>query len=333
MKKRLGVIIIAIVMIIIQLAGISGKMPIIQAKDKRPRILLDSYKIIEGQLTPGGTVKMKFTFKNTSIDIPANNLLITYSESSNNIYPDEGEANQFYIDEIAPVAYESVEIQMKVADNIVVEQNNKESIQNVEKSIMAKVEFNINYLYDQGKTSHEASNNTFIVLPITQECVLDVKSLAVAETAVIDSKSLVSVVCVNGGSTPVSNVVMHIDGNILEEQKTVEIGSISINSQQALDYYVNMQKEGKQKLEIYFTYEDERGVKFKSVKKEYDIYVTGNETIIPTDMEDSAQQQPKGDTSDGFMLSLSNICILGAAVIALILVIMVIVKKKYKNEK
>ena len=60
---------------------------------------------------------------------------------------------------------------------------------------------------------------------------------------------------------------------------------------------------------------------------------TESQTIIPTDMEDSAQQQPKGDTSDGFMLSLSNICILGAAVIALILVIMVIVKKKYKNEK
>lgn len=325
MKKRLEIV-IAIVIIILQLAGISGGTDVVQARDRRPRILLDSYKITEGRLTPGGTVEIKFTFKNTSKNVSANNLLITYSGSDNSIYPDEGEANQFFINEIAANSTESVEIKMRVADSTVVYKEDNDSVQ----TLMSKVQFNIDYLYDQGGASHEAVNDTFIMLPITQECVLGVKSIAVAENAVLDSKTLVSVVCVNEGTTPVSNVVMHINGNILEEQKKVKIGTVSVNSQQAFDCYINLQEQGKQQLEIYFTYEDEKGVKFQTVKKEYTTNVTKNETVVPTDVGNGMEQQGKENTSGDFMLNLSNLCILGSAFIALVFVITVVVKKKRK---
>lgn len=328
MKKKLEAIVTAVVLIVAQLVGIWNGTAVIEAKDKRPRILLDSYEITEGQLTPGGTVKIKFNFKNTSTTIAANNLLITYSESDNMIQPEDGESNQFYIEEIEPSSYESVEIQMRVSDNIVMKQDSQEGAQRIEKSIASKVEFNISYLYDREESSYEASNDTYIILPITQECVLDVKNLTMADTGVVGSKSFVSVVCVNEGTTPISDVVMHIEGNIEEEQKEVKIGNIPVGAQQALDYYVTMQQEGNQKLEIYFTYEDEKGVKYKSVKKEYNISVSGSQTIMPTANGDNVQEQSETTGSDTFQLSLSNICILGAAVIALILIIIFIIKRK-----
>ena len=296
----------------------------------KPRILLEKYEITDGRLVPGANVKMSMTFKNESATADARDVLVTYSTENNDINPVFGASNQFYIDKIPAKETRTIEVKMEVSQEIDMRQMSEDTTENASKNV--KLSMNIKYRTSSGG---EESNELNILLPVTQECVLDIKNVSLADNVKLGADSLVSLVYANTGISSVYNVVMHIQGEIPDDQKTSKIGNVGTGAQQAIDYYITLQKEGKQVVKINFTYEDEDGNEYSTEEKEYTIYVEDTATIEPNSADDSQNMNEENvevTVIQGKDVSIWKICFacIGAIIIILIIVFVTHIKKNKK---
>lgn len=296
----------------------------------KPRVLLEKYEITDGRLVPGSIVKMKMTFKNESTTVDAKDVLVTYNATDNDIHPVFGASNQFYIDEISAGATRTVDVKMEVSEDVNMMQMSEESTESTSKNV--KLSMTIKYRVPLGG---EESNELDILLPVTQECVLDIKNVSLADNVKLGADSLVSLVCANTGISSVYNVVMHIQGEIPNNQKTSKIGNISTEAQQAIDYYITIQKGGKQTIKINFTYEDEDGNEYSTEEKEYSVYVEDTVTMEPDSADNSqtkSEENAEVTVIQGQDASIWKICFacIGAIVVILVIVYVLHIKKHKK---
>lgn len=267
----------------------------------KSRVILSSYEIIEGKAKPGEQITLKITLKNTSLTKNAEKLLITFTSQNGEVYPILGETGQLYMDSIESNQEKEALINMKISDKVDVDH--------------VLVNFNIEFYDAQFGYS---TNSTYIALPIQEENLLEVNNLTVGEQTKKDAKTLVSVKYSNTSATEaITNLVMHIDGDISEDQKEVLLGEVGAGKQLYTDYYVTFDKAGEQKLVIYFTYTDESSNTYTSPSTEYVVQVA-DETS--DNVENITDSEKTNHTSDYIRL--------GALVVLIVVVIFIVVKRR-----
>ena len=279
-----------------------------------PKVIVTSYEIEEGVVAKGEEFTLNVEVTNMNEFSPAYNATISLT-STDYIYIAEGNSNVVYFDTIK--AGESVSFSMKlgVMENVMTE----------------TVVLTFTSLYND-ELGNEYGVESAITPKLADKVKMEIPAISVANKAVVGAKALVSVRYSNTGDTPISKIRMNIEGNIHEEQKSVDLGDLDADEQKYLDYYVTFNQQGDQSLNISFEYEDEKGNIYTIDEKEYSLVVysyteTGDESgVIGT------EKLPLGE-KEIYML------IAGGATVAIILVVMIVMlslnmrKKAMKKEQ
>lgn len=302
-EKLIGILTILLILII------TSKSYITYA-DNEPRLVIDSYTIIDGRPVSGGQTTLSLVLKNLSIDKSVSNILLTYQNTySEAIYPIDGDSNQVYTSEISANSEYKVDIPICIVNEY--------------KSKTAPITITLKY-EDSDENSY--TNNTEIYLPILQKDELVINGLTVAKKGMKNDEALINFNYGNNTINDLYSVTMYIDGKISEDQKKVELGDLKVDEYKTFEYNVNLQTEGDQTINIRFTYNDGKGNAYSIDKGKYDI-TSSEKSTLKTD------QTSKRDKFVDLNLSIWKLCIINCALIILVILIDKLFKKVGKRKK
>lgn len=226
-----------------------------------PVIKIINYEIVEGNVELDNQFTVKVTIQNCNLYATAYNVVSDVSSEDMDLRMIDGEVNQTYFQSIAPGATVSFNHTFSLEDTYPY------------KSAMLTYTF-----YYSDENGEEYDNRTIITPKVIVPCKLKLNVLSVASTAVVGSRSLVNVRCTNDGSIDMSSLIMKINGNIIENQKTNDLGALKTGDQVMKDCYVNFLDKGTQTLKISFEYKDESGNKYTFPESQYTVEVSPSTT-------------------------------------------------------
>ena len=276
-----------------------------------PKVLVTSYEITEGIVAKDEefTIKVELTNMNSHAD--AYNVVTTFTSYSENVYISEGNSNVTYFEQIK--AGETVSFTMELG------------VMDVSLSDSVSLGFTSVYSNDEGV---EYGIESIITPLIEEKAEMEVPAVSVATKAVVGAKALVSVRYSNVGDNGIENVVMKIEGNIEESQKTVKLDDLNVEEQKYLDYYVTFTQEGEQKLTISFEYQDTNGNSYTIDAKEYTVDVYSYTNIDDEAGVISTERFTIGSKEIYMLIAVS--VLVG---VALIIAVVTLVKKGSKDAK
>lgn len=234
------------------------------------RVMLSSYELVEGEIKPGETITLRLYFENMNKRENAYSVIISSTASENGIYPVWGTSNQTYIEHIKAKSKESVDIQFEIDENV--------------EDGIGYLSFEIDYL-DSSAAAYK--NTSTIALSIEEECKLEIENMAVTANTSLGANSLVNISCFNSGEADIYNAVLYIEGDISEEQKTIELGDISVGDTLYKDYYVTFQNVGEKELTFTFTYENQKGTTYSMEPIIKKVNINDNINLLPDEYESS----------------------------------------------
>lgn len=232
-------------------------------KELEPKLIVESYQVIDGQAAQGEVFTLQINVRNTNAYADAFNVITTYNSESDNVRLVDEIANQKY-DEMIPAGKTvTYEYQCEVLDAYT----------------MDTIIMNFMFSYED-KYGRSYENASMITPSIHKSCELSINSLSVAENAAVGAKALVNVRYSSTGTLAIKDVVMIIDGNILGGRKEVELAQLTNDEQRSMDYYVNFSEAGAQLLTISFRYTDENGKEYEVDKQEFVVDVSNYHATV-----------------------------------------------------
>ncbi len=225
-------------------------------KGADPVIMATGYKIVDGSVEIGQEFTIEVTIQNMNKYATAYNVLVDTASEDLDLRMVDGAVNQHYYPSLAPGETKTFTQTYKLEERYPYNS--------------AMLTFTFYYCDEKGE---EYDNRTIITPLVITPCKLNLNVLSVANTATIEERSLVNVRCTNDGINDIENIVMKIEGPILDNQKSVELGSLVANEQLMKDCYVNFTASGEQTLTISFEYEDKNGNKFTLDPETYTVMV------------------------------------------------------------
>lgn len=238
----------------------------------QPKVVVDSYEVSDGEMATGQKFTLKVNVKNTNPYNDAYNLMVTLTSETDNVRIQDFAPNQVFVEKLAAGETTSVEFSMEVSEQF-------------ESDTMI-----LDIYLDCVDENGIGYTITSIITPqIAKQCEMEINALSVAESAVVGSKSLVNVRYSNTGVVPIEHVTMHLEGDIMDSPKDVELERLEVEEQKYLDYYVNFLKEGKQNVTISFTYEDGDGTVYELDPEEFQVDVTAFSPVVTSVTSDSQQ--------------------------------------------
>lgn len=229
-----------------QVKAVDSNAPILQIK---------SYSIDEGALTPGGTITVNLSVTNTSTSIEATDAVLTMNSSSRSVYPIYGEDNQIVLGSIPAGRTVDTSIQLNVSKYF--------------KDEAVAIECDFTYL----AAGNVARNQVMLAIPSTTGYSLNISTVKVAERATVGAKSLINFEITNISANEIKDAALLVSGNVAEETKRIEIGTISANKQYLKDYYVLFNAAGEQTIMLTLNYTDSNGDIISIDQGSYTIHV------------------------------------------------------------
>ena len=223
--------------LIVQAFGFS-----VSAASAPARILLDSYEVVEGQVTSGEEVVLRFTFRNASQDTGAVGVMVTYGLGDSGLVPVEGESNQIYISYLGPGESYIKDVACHVLSYQV--------------SDTVRVAF---AAYYQDEMTGGTSNEFSIGIPLQEQIEMQIENLELPEEAKMKTQATGHLLVRNTGSIDAYQVVLHCDGAIQEMQKTVQLGDLMSEDSIAIDLNLTFLQDGEQSLSLWLEYQDKDG--------------------------------------------------------------------------
>ena len=225
-------------------------------KGADPVIAATGYKIVDGSVEIGQEFTIEVTIQNMNKYATAYNVLVDTASEDLDLRMVDGAVNQHYYPSLAPGEEKTFRQTYKLEERYPYNS--------------AMLTFTFYYCDEKGE---EYDNRTIITPLVITPCKLNLNVLSVATTATVEERSLVNVRCTNDGINDIENIVMIIDGPVLDNQKTVSLGSLVSNEQVMQDCYVNFTEVGSHTLTISFEYEDKNGNKFTLEPQTYTVEV------------------------------------------------------------
>lgn len=270
-------------------------------KELEPKLIIESYEIVDGQMAKGEEFTMQIKVRNTNVYANAFNVVTTFTTETDNVRLVDTTANQKYDAAIPAGQTVEYEYHCEVMDHY-----------EMDTMIM-----NFCFSYED-KYGRNYSNTSMITPKIDKSCVLEINSLAVAENATVGAKALVNVRYSSTGALPVKNAVMIIDGNILGGKKEVELSELLNDEQRSVDYYVNFSDAGEQLLTISFQYSDENGNVYELEQKEFKVEVNNYHATVTNDESNAVSNLLNDENKKYVMIGVVSF---GVAVLAIVVII------------
>lgn len=264
--RKLAVFIMAVATIISSATvntSAANVASVLKAAD--PVIVATGYEIVDGSVEIGQEFTIEVTIQNMNKYATAYNVLVDTTSEDLDLRMVNGAVNQHYYPSLAPGETKTFKQTYKLEERYPYNS--------------AMLTFTFYYCDEKGE---EYDNRTIITPLVITPCKLNLNVLSVASTATLEERSLVNVRCTNDGVNDIENIVMKIEGEIHENQKSVSLGSLISNEQVMKDCYVNFTKEGSQELTISFEYEDKNGNKFTLEPSTYTVEVNQPSTSSVT---------------------------------------------------
>lgn len=280
-------------------------------QDLPPKLVIESYEVVDEQLIPGEDFTLKLSIKNTNPYVDAHNVMLSYTSNNLVVYPVYGESNQSFIDIVPAGKTANVELHMTVLENA--------------NTTIASVSIQMDYSSNNASNSVSTSG---LILPISASCNMKVETLSVAQSSMLGSKSLVSIAYSNQGSADIRNAKMILSGDILDDQKEVLLGDLLVGAQASKDCYVNFQHEGEQSLSISFSYEDSNGIIYSIPEEKFTTIVN------PIVIDPSNSVAPAEETHQTLWeeLELWQVALIIGGVVAILIIIITIVNAKNRRK-
>ena len=175
-----------------------------------PKIIVESYEIVEGELAKGEKVTFNIVIKNTNAYADAYNVLITFTSETDNIRVVDGQSNQYFEEYLAGGDTFEYKLELEVLEYY---------------STDAMVlDFICTYI---GEDATGYQNTTLITPLIRENSKMEINSINVSEQAVVGARSLVNIRYSNTGTLPIQNAKMIIEGDILDSNKEVILEEIN----------------------------------------------------------------------------------------------------------
>ena len=227
-----------IVSLIMLMLGIVMNCTIVNAAEmySEPKVVVTSYEIVEGTVANGEEFTIKVQLTNMNQYSAAYNIVTAMNSSNDNIVIMGEKSNLVYFDMIPAGGTVEFLMNCKMLD--------------IEENGLTVLSFNSSYYNAYGYAYNVESK---ITLAVENQAQLEILAITVSENAVVGANALVSVRYSNAGNSKLKNIRMKIEGNIEEEQKVAELGSLDEDVQK---YF---KETGNQDLRISFEYQDKGG--------------------------------------------------------------------------
>lgn len=268
-----------------------------------PVVIATQYSVKEGNPAAGGKCTLNIHIENMSRRKAAYQLSMTAFIDTENVYLQQGETNQRYIEYFAPRAYADFELKLAFSDKI--------------EADCAMLELRFDYVNEEGKVG---TNTTTISPEIDKGCKLDILSVTTSTDAKLGSKALFNIRYQNDGETEIKNVKMRIEGNIENAGEEISIEAPEIGRQKYLDQYIVFTETGNQTLEVYLSYEDEDG-------NQYNMEPRRSETLVMNSVEEEKPVAVAVKTETKNNKKLQYLAVWGGALILGTLCLAVVIKK------
>ena len=242
----------------------------------KPKVLLESYTIEEGNVMPGEAFHITFVYKNMSTNESITDLLMDCSSIENDIYPVYGKSAQGYIEKLGPGEMAEISLELIASDML--------------EKVAASL--NISLAYSDSNLA-EINNGFAISLPVSLQSSLIIQNYSIPETVTQGTLSRVSVTYENSGTLDVNNIVMHIKKSSESEEILTELGSLAGGEKNFVESYINFSTIGVETINIYFTYQNEDGEELVIEVEEAEIVVEKEQTAVQdvTPTEDVEENQ------------------------------------------
>ena len=285
----------------------------------KARLIVDSYRLEPEKVYAGESFNLIVNIKNASKDIPADNILLTFSseetaEDKSAVFSTENGANSVVINSLPAGA--SSEVRMSYTSRAGIAQGS--------------YKINIKEQYDSPEFKN-AEETVSVDVPVYQYAKLSTSSFEVSPASIeVGSESNVMFGINNTGKVTLYNVSVTFEGTSIKENNAY-IGNIKPGETGNVDVMLTgiaeTADDGMVKAVI--KYEDENGTE-SSTEKEFELYVTPE---MPDDMympDPMLTEEP--ENKGGIFKIVIPVAVIAAAGIVAVVIIKKMKKKKEEDE-
>lgn len=266
-----------------------------------PKVIIKSYQLEPEQLLAGGEFKLTMELLNTSATEAVKNLKITVKNDEGVILPASSGSNTLYVSKINKESTVTTQISLQSAPDIAA------------KAHILTVSFS----YEGGTTLTSYDAVETLSLPITQPIRLKLGEPVIYGDAMLEQPASVSFSLYNMGKSTVYNMMVDIEGDGLRMEEPYYGSNVTSGSNMSADFNVIPSVSGTISANVVVTYEDVYG---KQYTEKVPFQLNVMESFVPEQIDPGKEgMNPEPQTSGVSILLIIGI-ILGAAVIAIIVV-------------
>lgn len=223
----------------------------------RAKIMIDSYEIIEGTVAPGQDVTLRVDISNHGRYTRAQNITVSVVNNQGVVFPMEGKSNQAVIGNMDAQESLSIEMELTIAEDI-------------GKETQLTLVF---YFVYMDVSIAEASNESYISIPIEEVCSLGIDKLDLSDNCYKEENAILSSTIMNDGNAAVENAVLHVTGNVEGGSYEYELGNIGQGATRFYDHSIRFLQDGAQQIEAYLSYFDGNGNEYVTEASTYNFRV------------------------------------------------------------
>ena len=229
---------------------------VLPVKAGTPAIIdIDSFSLDSGVLVAGKESVLRLNIHNLSQTASAENIVMTLTDYSGQVFPAYGTDNQYPIGQLDKDETRTIEIPLSVSNDF------------------ASRDLGLECSFTYSGESGSASNTLSIVLPSTESAPVVAKSIELSQSAIINSQTLLSITLWNNSSEGISYACLLIDGNVSEESKKIELSTLYSQQNYSEDCHVVFTEGGNQQIGVVLKYTDLNGQERESNLGTYTVNV------------------------------------------------------------
>ncbi len=250
--------------------GVSGT----SAATTVPKLIVSSYDVGAKTVAGGNDFMLKYSIKNTSESLEVKNVKISFVSAGNIFTPKPGSTNSVFIDKLGKGASYNGEITMRASSKADTDVYPLEVVMTYE---------------DPASTQREARD--MMSVSLTKFQTISVDEIIVPTEINLGEKIPLNIRYWNTGQTELSNLVLHVEGDVPENQKTFEAGILKGGSSGYIDYSIEPQTAGQFTFRLNFSFYDNSGNEFLVPINSYTVKVLEGGAV--TSAKPGGQVTPK----------------------------------------
>ncbi len=242
---------------------------LIENNSKIPHVAfvsISDYSVDGGVLVPGKDTTLHLEIHNISTLGNAYTLVLTVTSNSGMVYPSYGTSNQYFIGRLDKDEKTTVEVPLRVGVGFEGE--------------AADIICNFSYSSDNIPLTNEAT----ISLPASGGSLVSAKKLQVGPTAIVNSKTLLSVSLISSSTENITDAVLIVDGKVSKDSRRIQLETLNPYESHSEDCQITFTETGEQNIDVKLQYTDLNGNKKETEIGTYTVTVGEQSPAVNVDI-------------------------------------------------